>query len=172
VRQLLQTDNKTAALNSSKHSLQKKEKNRQRTYNVTVRRVRETTVAVGGWAGIAQSVQRLATGWTVRGSNPGGGLDIPHPSRPGLGPTQPPIEWSFPGVKRPGRCVDHPPPSSAEVKVRVELYLYSPSGPSWPLLGRTFTFTVAVGTGSLSRGKNGRGVALTRPHLAPWLKKE
>jgi hypothetical protein len=25
------------------------------------------------WAGIAQSVERLATGWTVRGSNPGGG---------------------------------------------------------------------------------------------------
>ena len=25
------------------------------------------------WAGIAQSVQRLATGWKVRGSNPGGG---------------------------------------------------------------------------------------------------
>ena len=24
------------------------------------------------WGGIAQSVQRLATGWTVRGSNPGG----------------------------------------------------------------------------------------------------
>ena len=30
---------------------------------------------------------------------------------------------SFPGVKRPGRGVDHPPPSSAEVKERVELYL-------------------------------------------------
>jgi hypothetical protein len=42
---------------------------------------------------------------------------------------------SFPGVKRPGRGVDHPPPSSAEVKERVELYLYSPSGPSWPVLG-------------------------------------
>ena len=26
---------------------------------------------------------------------------------------------SFPGVKRPGRCADHPPPSSAEVKERV-----------------------------------------------------
>jgi hypothetical protein len=26
-----------------------------------------------GWTGIAQSVQGLATGWTVRGSNPGGG---------------------------------------------------------------------------------------------------
>ena len=25
------------------------------------------------WAGIAQSVSRLATGWTVRGSNPDGG---------------------------------------------------------------------------------------------------
>jgi hypothetical protein len=30
------------------------------------------------------------------------------------------------GVKRPGRGVNHPPPSSAEVKERVELYL-SPS---------------------------------------------
>ena len=35
------------------------------------------------WAGIAQSVKRLATGWTVRGSNPGGG-EIFHtrPDRP------------------------------------------------------------------------------------------
>jgi hypothetical protein len=41
---------------------------------------------------------------------------------------------SFPGVKRPGRSVDHPPPSSAEVKERVELYFYSPTGPSWPVL--------------------------------------
>ena len=42
---------------------------------------------------------------------------------------------SFPGVKRPGRRVDHPPPSSAEVKERVQLYLYSPSGPLWPVIG-------------------------------------
>ena len=45
---------------------------------------------------------------------------------------------SFPGVKRSGRGVDHPPPSSAEVKERVALYFYSPSGPSWPVLGWTF----------------------------------
>ena len=32
---------------------------------------------------------------------------------------------SFPEVKRPGRD-DYPPPSSAEVKERVELYLYAP----------------------------------------------
>jgi hypothetical protein len=44
---------------------------------------------------------------------------------------------SFPGAKRPGRGVDHPPSSSIRVKERVELYLYSPSGPSWPVLGRT-----------------------------------
>ena len=35
---------------------------------------------------------------------------------------------SFPVVKRPGRGVDHPPASSVEVKGRVELYVYSPSG--------------------------------------------
>ena len=37
----------------------------------------------------------------------------------------------FLGVKRPGRGLDHSPPSSAEVKERVELYLYSLSGPPW-----------------------------------------
>jgi len=42
---------------------------------------------------------------------------------------------SFPGVKRPGRSVDHPPPSSTEVKERVELYLFFLSEPSWPVLG-------------------------------------
>ena len=42
---------------------------------------------------------------------------------------------SFPGVKRPGRCVYHPPPSSAEVKERVQLYLYSNAGTSWSVLG-------------------------------------
>jgi len=41
---------------------------------------------------------------------------------------------SSPGLKRPRPGVVHPPPSSAEVKERVDLYLYSPSGPSWPVL--------------------------------------
>jgi len=35
---------------------------------------------------------------------------------------------SFPGVNRLGRGVDQPPQSSAKVKERVELYLYSPLG--------------------------------------------
>jgi hypothetical protein len=49
-----------------------------------------------------------------------------------------------PGVKRPGRGVNHPTPSSAEVKGRIELYLYSASGPSWPVLGRTVSRTRQV----------------------------
>jgi hypothetical protein len=39
---------------------------------------------------------------------------------------------SIPGVKRSGCVVDNPP-SSVEVKERVELYLYSLFGPSWPV---------------------------------------
>jgi len=42
---------------------------------------------------------------------------------------------SFQGVKRPGHGIDNPPSPSAEVKERVELYLYSPSGLSWPVIG-------------------------------------
>jgi hypothetical protein len=45
---------------------------------------------------------------------------------------------SFSGVKRPGRGVDQPLSSSAEVKEREELFLYSPYGPSWV----NFTLTV------------------------------
>jgi len=41
----------------------------------------------------------------------------------------------FSGVKRPGRGVDHPPLSNAEVKERVELYFYSNCGPLWPVQG-------------------------------------
>jgi hypothetical protein len=38
----------------------------------------------------------------------------------------------FPGVKRPGRGADQPPPSLCRGHERVELYLFSPSGSSWP----------------------------------------
>jgi len=64
--------------------------------------------------------------------------DIPHSSITGLGPTPPCLNGyrvSFLGVKRPGGGFDHPPQSSVEVTERVELYVYSLSGLSWPLLG-------------------------------------
>jgi len=73
--------------------------------------------------------KRIATGWTVRGSNPGGGggeIFHTHPDRP----------WGrvFPGCKVAEAWRWSPTPSSAEVKERVELYIYSPSGPSWTVL--------------------------------------
>jgi len=55
-------------------------------------------------------------------------------SRLGLGPTQPP-QVSFPRVNRPGYDVDHPPPSSPDVKERLELYLHIPSVSSWHATG-------------------------------------
>jgi len=51
------------------------------------------------------------------GSNPGEG-EIFRPSRPALGPTQPPVKWVpvLSGSKvRPGRGAVHSPPSSAVV---------------------------------------------------------
>ena len=41
---------------------------------------------------------------------------------------------SLPGVMQLRHGVDHPPPSSAEVKEGIELDFYSSSGPSWPVL--------------------------------------
>ena len=67
--------------------------------------------------------------WGARFSTPvqtGSGVH-PAPYRMGIG--------SFPGVSRPRRGVVHPLPYSSEVKERVELYLYSSSGLSWPVLG-------------------------------------
>ena len=47
-------------------------------------------------------------------SNPGGD-EIFRPSRPALGPTQPPVQ-RVPGLSRgPGHAADHSPPSSAAV---------------------------------------------------------
>ena len=78
-------------------------------------------------------------GWAVRGSNPGGGglrFSAPVKTGPGAHPASCTIgTGSFLGLKQPGCGVDHPPPSSAKVKERVELYLYSPSGVSWYVLG-------------------------------------
>ena len=64
------------------------------------------------WAGRAQSVERLATGWTVRGSSSGGGgerYSPPVQTDPETHPASTTIgTGSFPGVKRPGRGDNHP----------------------------------------------------------------
>jgi hypothetical protein len=45
---------------------------------------------------------------------------------------------AFPEVKWLGCGINHPFQSNVEVKEGVKLYLYSPSGLSWPVLGQTF----------------------------------
>ena len=86
------------------------------------------------WANVgrvAQSVQRLATGWTVRGLNPGGGKILrTRPDRP-WGPSS--LLYNgyrvFPGGKeRPGRDADPSPPSSAVVKKGQSYTSTSPMG--------------------------------------------
>jgi hypothetical protein len=95
------------------------------------------------------SIVGVATryGLAVRGSNPvGGEIFCTCPDRP-WGPRSllySGYRVSFPGVKQPGRGVDHTPPSSAVVKERVDLYLCSLSGSSWPVLGRTLPYVVYI----------------------------
>ena len=90
-------------------------------------------------AGVAKSLQLLATGWTVRETNPGGGeIFRTRPDRP-WGPSS--LLYNgyrvFPGGKAAEAWRWPLTPSSAEVKERVDIYLYSPSSPSWPVLGWT-----------------------------------
>ena len=69
-------------------------------------------------AGIAQSVYRPSAGWTVQGSNSGGGeifLTVQagseaHPASYTMGTA------FFPGVNHPGRGIDHPPHLAPRLK--------------------------------------------------------
>jgi hypothetical protein len=66
------------------------------------------------------------------------GAMFPARDKTGPGPNPAPYTMgtgSCPAVKWPGRGVDHLPPSIADVKERVQLFLYSPSGPLWPAVG-------------------------------------
>ena len=90
-------------------------------------------------ARIAQSVERLTMGGTVQGSNPGGGkIFCTCPERP-WGPPSLLYDgyWVFLGGKAAGAWRWPPIPSSTEVEGRVELYICSPSGALWPVIGWT-----------------------------------
>jgi hypothetical protein len=82
--------------------------------------------------GISQLVHRLAMGRTVLGSNPSGVARFSAPIQTGLGAH--PASYTMGTGSFLGCGVDHLPPSRAEVKERVELYLFSLSGPSWLVL--------------------------------------
>lgn len=70
----------------------------------------------------------LATGWTVRGSNPGGALDL---CRPHLGPTQTPVQWvpgTLPGDKAPWAW-RWPPTHTWRQGWRMSKAIYTPTSP-------------------------------------------
>jgi hypothetical protein len=48
--------------------------------------------------------------------------------------------WLLLGVKQPGHGTDHTPPSSTEIKERVQLYLYSTSGLRGLLKGKLYLY--------------------------------
>ena len=78
-----------------------------------------------------------------QGFKPRWGKDILSLSKLGLKPIQPPVQW-VPGVFPQGKAARvwrEPPtlPPSTTVTERVELYLYSPSEPSWSVAGQTLT---------------------------------
>ena len=79
----------------------------------------------------------LRAGWSGDRIPVGARFTAPVHTGPGTHPASSSIATGyFPGVKRLDPGLDHPAPSSAEVK-GVELYLYPLSGPSRPVLGWT-----------------------------------
>jgi hypothetical protein len=73
--------------------------------------------------------------WTALGPNPcGDEIFLACPDGPCGLPSLLPCFISE--GKKPEAGVKHPPPSSAEVQERAELYVYSPSGPLWPITRR------------------------------------
>ena len=96
------------------------------------------------------------------GSNPGGD-EIFRPSRPALGPTQPPVNGYrvFPGGKvRPGRAADHSPPSSAAVMEEQSNTSTHPLGHTGPVTGTLYLFYMhlLILSPYLSRLMHGHGL--------------
>jgi len=95
------------------HSVRGSDSNSKRLPKLSIGR--DTVVGIATRCGL--DVPGIASRW---------GRNFPHPSRLDLGPTQPSIQWvkglsEGKGVIKPGRGVDHPLPSRAEIKERVEL---------------------------------------------------
>jgi hypothetical protein len=80
---------------------------------------------------------------TRRGSHPGRDEMFRNIPRPAFWSTHPPV-LSVPRLYSGETAVCPwlwpPTPTSAEVKERVELNLYFLSGPSWPVIGRTYCY--------------------------------
>ena len=109
----------------------------------------ETRIHVGRDSSVGMATRYSLEG---PGSNPGGGVRFFAPVQ--TGPGAHPASYtmgSFPGVKWPGRGVVHPLPYSTEAKERVELYIYPPLLPLWPVLyGELYLTLPVIHSGHLS----------------------
>ena len=100
-----------------------------------------STFGVGGELihGYSSYSDSLRAGWSGDRIPVGARFSVPIQTGPGNHPASYTMGTGFfPGLKWPGRGVDHPSQSSAEIKERVGLYLYSPPRPSWSVLGWTY----------------------------------
>ena len=103
--------------------------------SVVINFSRDSSVGLATRYGAGQSGDRIPVG--ARFSAPvQTGLGA-HPASCTMG------NGSFPRVKLPGAWRWSSTPSSTEVKERVELYLYSSSGPSWSVTGSTVPLPLA-----------------------------
>ena len=97
------------------------------TYTLTDKRGRNSSVGMANRYGLVGPM--IESQWEARFSAPIQTDLGAHPASCTMG------TGYFPGIKRLRRDVDHPPPSSAEIEGRVELYICSASGASWPVVG-------------------------------------
>ena len=101
--------------------------------------------AIFCWCGPGSSVG-IATDYGLDRprSNPGED-EIFRPSRPSLGPTQPPVKWvpaPSRGKVRPGPAADHPPPSSDAVMEEYSYTCTHPLGHTGPVTGSPYLYLV------------------------------
>ena len=105
------------------------------------------------WGGYCQ---KPAIAWKAQGSYPGGGE---------IFRTCPDWPWGPPSLLYNGYRVSLPGlsnlgvaftthPTGVDVKERVELYLYSPYGLSWPVLGWTSIYSTGRSSNTVSISKN------------------
>jgi hypothetical protein len=100
---------------------------------------------ISGPGQLSQYSDSLRAGQTSDRITVGARFSAPVQTGPGAHPASNIMgTGSFSGLDQPRSGIDHLPPFSAEVEERVERYICSPSGPTWPVLGWTLPLPLMV----------------------------
>jgi hypothetical protein len=100
-------------------------------------------------AGVAESVLCLTTGVQSPTEAEDFSSSLCVQTSPGAHPASCPVDTG--GKARPGRDVDHSPPSSAEVKYEWDLYLLSPHAPPWRVAGSLYLYSSRISLKSVCK---------------------